>query len=135
MYSVCVPLSGCRSEYVSCLLCVSDIGMLEYTSKDSLFISNIQRKGLEFSSSAIFFICRSHFFFVAFINAEWLTPYEREPPACSSPAVESIGGILREGGACCLLHLFIILPCRCLSIYVGYRYIYVAYNLRQEYHR
>ena len=88
----------------SCLLCVADIAMLEYTSKDSLFISNIQRKGLEFSSSAIFFICRSHFFFVAFINAEWLTPYEREPPACSSPAVESIGGILREGGVavCCI---------------------------------
>ena len=40
---------------------------------------------------------KDNFFFVAFINAEWLTPYEREPPACSSPAVESIGGILREG--------------------------------------
>ena len=38
------------------------------------------------------------FAFVVFINAGWLTPDEREPPACSSPAVESIGGILGEGG-------------------------------------
>ena len=37
------------------------------------------------------------FCFCAFANAEWLTPDEREPPAFSSPAVESIGGILREG--------------------------------------
>ena len=44
------------------------------------------------------------FHFIAFVNAEWLTPDEREPPACSSPAVESIGGILREGGVaiCCI---------------------------------
>ena len=38
------------------------------------------------------------FCFVVFINAEWLTPDEREPPACLPSAVESIGGILREGG-------------------------------------
>ena len=37
------------------------------------------------------------FCFCAFTNAEWLTPDEREPPAFSSPAVVSIGGILREG--------------------------------------
>ena len=57
----------------------------------------MQRKGQEFSSSVLFLICRSNFYFVAFIDAEWLTPDEREPPAFSSPAVESIGGILREG--------------------------------------
>ena len=38
------------------------------------------------------------FHFIAFINSEWLTPDEREPPACSPSAVESIGGILREEG-------------------------------------
>ena len=68
----------------------------------------MQRKGQEFSSSVLFLICCRNFYFVAFINAEWLTPDEREPPACSSPAVESIGGILREGGiAVCCIYLLI----------------------------
>ena len=48
-------VSRCRDAGVntcSCLLCVADIAMLEYTSKDSLFISNVQRNGQKFSSSA-----------------------------------------------------------------------------------
>ena len=66
--------------------------------KDNPFISNVQRNGQKFFfRTPNFNICCNLFYFIAFINAEWLTPDEREPPACSSPAVESIGGILREG--------------------------------------
>ena len=54
--------------------------------------------------------------FIAFVNAEWLTPDEPEPPACSSPAVESIGGILREGG--------IAICCICLSSYSANMFVF-----------
>ena len=57
----------------------------------------MQRKGQEFSSSVLFLICRSNFYFVAFIDAEWLTPDEREPPACSSPVVENLAIFLGKG--------------------------------------
>ena len=64
---------------------------------DKIFLS--EPKILTFA--AILLLC-------AFTNAEWLTPDEREPPAFSSPAVESIGGILREGGiAVCCIYLLI----------------------------
>ena len=67
-------------------------------------------------------------------SIEQPTPCWREPPACSSPVVENLAIFLGKGH-CYLLHLFINLPCQSLSIYVGYRYIHVAYNLRQESHR
>ena len=67
--------------------------------KDSPLISNVQRNGQNFSFwTQNFNICYNLFHFIAFVNAEWLTPDEREPPACSPSAVESIGGILREEG-------------------------------------
>ena len=59
-----LSVSRCRDAGVntcSCLLCVADIALLAYTSKDSPFISNVQRKGQNFSSSALNYnICRSH---------------------------------------------------------------------------
>ena len=65
--------------------------------KDSPFISNVQRNGQIFSSSDPILTFAAILLLCAFTNAEWLTPDEREPPAFSSPAVESIGGLLREG--------------------------------------
>ena len=62
MYSVCVPLPGCRSEYMFLLvMCCRHCSVGIHFAKCSPFISNVQRKGQNFSSSALNYnICRSH---------------------------------------------------------------------------
>ena len=67
--------------------------------------------------------------FIAFVNAEWLTPDEREPPACSSTAVESIGGILGEGGiAICCICYHLTLPI-CLFFVIYYQFLAISCDI------
>ena len=54
---------------------------------------------------------------------------EREPPACSSPAIESIGGILRERGiAICCICYHLTLPI-CLFFVIYYQFLAISCDI------
>ena len=119
------------SEYVFLPVMYYRACYIGYTlRKDSPIISNIQRNGQNSSFwTQNFNICYNIFHFIAFVNTKWLTPDEREPPACSSPAIESIGGILRERGiAICCICYHLTLPI-CLFFVIYYQFLAISCDI------